>query len=111
MKAKICTDIQQSKELKAILPEETADMWWHPDWDKDNADFYRRCRVENIPAWSLSKLLALLPDVVHVGEDYYTFSITKNVIEYIGPDGKPLYSTSGESFVDAAVNMFMIIGY
>lgn len=62
-----------------------------------------------IPCWSLAALLELMPDIIKVEEECYTFSLTKNVIEYVRHDGNILYSTSGESFVDAAVKMLELI--
>ena len=64
---------------------------------------------EDLPAWSLTALLELMPDIIKVEEECYTFSLIKNVIEYVGHDGNILYSTGGESFVDAAVKMFELI--
>lgn len=109
---KICTSMEQSKILLDLgLDPKTADMWYHPDYSYDNIpDLSRRCRVENIPAWSLSKLLRLLPDVIKQGDDCLTFSLIKNVIEYCNSNGEAVYSAGGDCFVDAAVEMFQKIG-
>ena len=127
MNTKICTSIEQSKKLLSLgLAPSTADMCyigtekehilhaesysqilkWRKDYKKEsNAPF----STTIIPAWSLAALLELMPDIIKVEEECYTFSLIKNVIEYIDHEGKALYSTGGESFVDAAVKMFELI--
>jgi len=127
MNTKICTSIEQSKKLLSFgLDPSTADMCyigterehilhaesysqilkWRKDYKKEsNAPF----STTIIPAWSLAALLGLMPDIIEVKEDCYTFSLIKNVIEYVRHDGKILYSTGGKSFVDAAVKMFELI--
>ena len=127
MNTKICTSIEQSKKLLSFgLDSSTADMCyigterehilhaesysqilkWRKDYKKEsNAPF----STTIIPAWSLAALLGLMPDVIKVEEECYTFSLIKNVIEYVRHDGNILYSTGGESFVDAAVKMFELI--
>ena len=55
---KAYTDIHQSEILSKILSPESADMWYHPDFNYGNLpDFTRRVAVENIPCWSLTALL------------------------------------------------------
>ena len=63
---KAYTDIEQSKKLAEFLPLESADMYYHPypndeDWyDIPNfgkADF----KFNQLPCWSLSSLLNVLP--------------------------------------------------
>lgn len=60
----ISTTIEQGQRLiDAGISEKTADLWWHPDWDEKAPDCYRRCRVENIPAWSLSALWQMVHEL------------------------------------------------
>lgn len=124
MNTSVCTSMEQSRKLTEIgIDQDTADMYWacrydsvrkkHFAWPvvrrKLQDGGYLPILSQDLPCWSLNVLLKLLPDIIRVGEDYYTFSLTKDVIEYIGPNGDVLYSTGGESFVDAAVEMFVLI--
>lgn len=120
---KVCTTEEQSKVLLALgLSPDTADMYYVRIMDEDGCydeshlwvaettEEKLQCEAYKLPAWSLSALLELLPDIIKEGEYYYTFSLTKSVIEYIGPDGHVLYSAGGRCFIDAAVEMFKKIG-
>ena len=55
----ITTEEQSRRLLISGVPEDTADVWWHPDYS-DKPDFTRRLRVENNPAWSMGRLWELL---------------------------------------------------
>ena len=76
------TTIEQSQKLiDAGIDPNTCDMWHHPDWS-NHADFDRRCRVENIPCWSMARLMSLLPDEIVIDRGkrtckHYIFSIEK----------------------------------
>ena len=118
MTERFYTSFEQSKALMKLgLDESTAELKWQilqgttPRGEAIppilTLGFDPRC---SYPAWTLSALLRQLPDVIQVDGDYYTFSLTKNVIEYVGHDGKILYSTGGECFVDAAVEMLIKLG-
>lgn len=117
---KNCTSLEQSKELLSLgLSAKTSDMMWGYFYNGKNLcvpqirpflDMRGEIPKGYVPAWSLTKLLDLLPDVIREGDVFYTFSLTKNVIEYIDHEGKALYSTGGWNFVDAAVEMFKKIG-
>lgn len=69
---KIATDIEQGHDLKYILGENTADMYWEKHWAykgdlrvMDSRFGHPRDEgVDHIPAWSLSKLLSLIPDSI-----------------------------------------------
>ena len=69
---KIATDIEQGHDLKYILGENTADMYWEKHWAykgdlrvMDSRFGHPRDEgVDHIPAWSLSNLLSLVPDSV-----------------------------------------------
>ncbi len=122
MSTDICTSLEQSKKLLSLgLDPSTADMWYsyygnskyNPTVAYKGQQWFL-CQIRNslhddIPCWSLTALLKLLPDIIKVKEECYTFSLIKNVIEYVGHDGSILYSTGGESFIDAAVKMFELI--
>ena len=64
--AKICTDINQSKQLAKILPIESADMFWlvtsEPRLHVLTEPLSNYDRWEHYPAWSLSALLDVLPN-------------------------------------------------
>ena len=130
MSTDICTSIEQSKKLLSLgIDPNTADMFYDGVKDITTGKYYiphksPMIRVGKgwedkypkesvgslfLPAWSLTALLKLLPDIIKVKEECYTFSLIKNVIEYVGHDGSILYSTGGKSFVDAAVKMFELI--
>ena len=113
MNTKICTSIEQSKKLLSIgLDPSTSDMHYR-EWKRATKDIriahMGKAGKKDMPAWSLTALLELMPDIIKVDEEYYTFSLIKNVIEYVRHDGNILYSVGGESFVDAAVKMFELI--
>ena len=72
---KIATDLEQSKKLAEILPLESADMWWNfYSVTTDNTtpqiihistpwvgSFNWNNESDNIPCWSLSALLDIIP--------------------------------------------------
>lgn len=80
---KAFTDIEQSEKLAEILPIESADMWWaeryegHTTMDfqyvieetpyyylslkKPSIDNYSQDAINDIPCWSLSALLGVIP--------------------------------------------------
>ena len=65
MKAKISTDLKQSKKLTEILPIDTADMFWLITNQAhlhilDDEPLSNYDRWEHYPAWSLSALLNYL---------------------------------------------------
>ena len=70
MKTNICTTQDQSARLlKCGVPAESADMSIDTDTDKLYLSAYseRVDKVHDVPAWSLSRLLSLLPFKIHSG--------------------------------------------
>lgn len=60
---KAYTDIEQSKKLAEILPLDTADMsYQHFIPDVYIPQLYEQDEEDDIPAWSLSALLEILPN-------------------------------------------------
>lgn len=57
------TDLEQSKKLAAILQIESADMCYiaHSELINIHEPFYKKMDKEDIPCWSLSALLDILP--------------------------------------------------
>lgn len=98
----ICTSREQSERLLALgLKKVTADcahcytleehgeykFWdivisdWEPYWDIDD---------ENIPAWSLNRLIEMIPNRIKYKNDYYHFNIFSEItgynVDYVDPD-------------------------
>lgn len=94
-KSQICTDKIQSERLLALgLKKETADMFIGIDWDNeltyDNNGGYTSNLDASIPAWSLNRLIEMMPlDIVPEGGFDNIFMLTKNYpsgysVEYDG---------------------------
>ena len=71
---KICTSIEQSKKLIELgIDRNTADMLWTYDFTVNDINglnvisTYLKPEENDIPAWSLSALMELIPDII---EDY-----------------------------------------
>ena len=73
------TDLEQSKGLAEILPLESADCFWDYDdmlkyhrinWFEDgyNKDSQLRLNENNVPCWSLTALLSVIPNYKLSGE-------------------------------------------
>ena len=74
MKTNICTTQDQSARLlRCGVPAESADMSIDADTDKLYLSAYseRVDKVHEVPAWSLSRLLSLLPKEIKVDEGPY----------------------------------------
>lgn len=125
---KAYTDIEQSKKLAKILPIESADMWYsyygNPKYNPTIAyegEQWFLCHFLNswhtdIPCWSLSALLELIPPYLgefNEGIDFgfgkamngkwYSAHYLQSVNEYI----KPVKTTTGDTAVDACVEMIV----
>ena len=84
---KICTSIEQSKRLMELgIDVNTADMMWEYDTDKETywnkptiipIDSY--IFINDIPSWSLSALLCILPFHLIVDNQRYVFSMGKGL--------------------------------
>ena len=61
--SKICTDLEQSNHLQSLgIDVDTADMCWCNENDVIAVPYNQACEiVKDIPAWSLSALLGLMP--------------------------------------------------
>lgn len=84
MKPQIATTPEQSKRLLACgVDPKTADMVWlnrgrNPAYLTFNEGCNRAIpEVGDVPAWSLSALLALLPKDIYDDDDSYYFSLAK----------------------------------
>ena len=120
---KICTDLEQSKKLIELgIDVYTADMYWK----NGVSDKYFQCFTPfvgsgtdmdydyDIPAWSLTALLELIPP--HLGEfsEGIDFGFGKamngkwysaHYLQFIKEDIKPFKTVTGETSVDAAFEM------
>lgn len=110
------TDIEQSKKLAEILPVESADMCWTPfdeEWDAylgaPNPDAIKK----EIPCWSLSALLNVLPQKYYPIKEHETNLILgkpkdKWCVLYWDTTGtQDGEQTSGSNPVDACVEMIL----
>lgn len=128
---KICTTIEQSKKLiKLGVDVNTADMRYgyiapydfsdrmydggydevpYPkDFLKKNADFSENEYDGELPAWSLSALIKLLPDKITIDNESYYPSFDKKSIAFRGPitwDGQKSKSFEMDDILDAAFEM------
>ena len=77
-----CTDINQSRRILELgLKKETADCYWVKPFNEwfpivDRGE--QGIDEEDIPAWSLHRLLSLLPRNVRIGKNYYDLVIVQN---------------------------------
>lgn len=111
------TDLEQSKKLAKILPIESADMWYsyygNPKYNPTIAyegEQWFLCHIRNsshtdIPCWSFSALLDVLPDGTDVTKDK---SDTENE-KYMCTVGvkNDIISTFADNPVDACVEMIV----
>ena len=96
------TDIEQSKKLAEILPIESADMKYislrHRD---DTIEWIPQLGIPSkydIPCWSLSALLGVLPD-------YTLQTNTDGTVFVVCESKKPMISDAYDNPVDACVAM------
>ena len=83
--SQICTTRKQSDQLLALgLKKETADCIWCEvlTLTKDNpiqwhllAEHINKHDDKHIPAWSLHRLIEMMPSFIDIGEHNYMFSI------------------------------------
>lgn len=78
--SQICTTREQSERLLALgLRKETADMFYDYYKDRIGYDWYLVPKSatlgdkRSIPAWSLGRLLEMLPSLIPISEDLPTF--------------------------------------
>ena len=91
---KNCTDLNQSKKLAEILPIESADMCWL----YANGEYFYEVKdgaldEEDIPAWSLSALLEVLPLGIYDEFDSNDYELEIDMI-----DKMPRYIRLGDIY-------------
>lgn len=115
------TSVEQSRELENILPVETADLWWAERYTGDTIDWkyvlsdtpyyyisFTKPSVDNvsidaindIPCWSLTALLEVLPSY-----DLRKYEDTECLLRCRYSGGDEL--VYGETPVDACVKMIL----
>jgi hypothetical protein len=113
------TDIEQSKVLAEILPLDSADYFYKYCIGHYNTIHYRletypynkgANKNHDIPCWSLSALLDVLPDKVVIDGHCWGLSLGKKRISYLGHmtfDGQLHISVEGDNLLDACVKMIL----
>ena len=78
--SQICTTREQSERLLSLgLRKETADMVWNIDWccSEDAETIVALCEhhpYQYFPAWSLGRLIEMLPSPIQHNQDLPSFS-------------------------------------
>ena len=107
--SQICTSREQSERLLALgLKKETADMKWLGCSD-ENGDIYyllsdvpHHFRSTDIPAWSLHRLIEMMPKSIHFeNEDWYKI-IYNNSVCYQRGQFSICRSCKGDLYEDIA---------
>lgn len=120
---KICTDINQSKKLLELgIDVNTADMYYSYDYNideyEDDAQIIPQSELgqhfslfpEDIPAWSLSALLGILPSVIKRKEKRMFLTLEKAGaynLYYKSPDRLDELWETKEELVDACYKMII----
>jgi len=117
---KICTDTKQSKKLMEIgIDVNSADMYYH---NRTDIKYKGALPIEykhgnpllsqEIPAWSLSALVDVLPIFIEFNGDKYYLRFMKEYVEYANDElsiitGRCLHTTGNDNLVDACVEMIV----
>ena len=114
----VCTTLEQSKRLLALgLKKETADMFYDLD---DHygltayvlyADLVNGWDDDYVPAWSLHRLLEMMPNTI-VDSRVYLFVLRKRAISYERDMGSDvlIWSNTGKLYYDAIRIIEQLIG-
>lgn len=103
----ICTTIDQSKKLLELgINAETADMWWNIGIGGYSNPSCVPVSDVDIPAWSLTALLELIPESINDYTDNFSqLEITKKSISYVYADGRLRIGYLESNLLDAAFKM------
>ena len=121
-KSSVCTSKVQSERLLALgLKKETADMVWldhamteeYEDWKVEPVEEWDDWNEYDIPAWSLHRLLSLLPDYIVVNSSSglnpnFYLNIRDGFVSYKDNRGFSYGSTSGNVY-DAITSMISFL--
>lgn len=118
-KSQICTTREQSERLLSLgLNKETADMVWthayYGTWVATAKENPLYEESDSVPAWSLGRLIEMLPSPIHPKEELPSFSgcaylnLAQIAVWYdytdYDMDDRTLISWSGNGFFSAVVN-------
>lgn len=118
LQTQICTTREQSERLLSLgLKRETADMSYTAIVVNHKADYRLDCSTPksiDIPAWSLGRLIEMLPSPIYPKEELPSFSgcaylnLAQIAVWYdytdYDMDDRTLISWSGNGFFSAVVN-------
>ena len=95
--SQVCTDKNQSERLLALgLKKETADMHWYKPVEFEHDYWYvgvgESWATTDIPAWSLHRLIEMMPEYVHKGNANFERTLFPNSIDYF----RDLYKDCGD---------------
>lgn len=110
------TNIEQSRKLADILPDDSADMWYW-EWptapkynNYEHPMFHKGDNIVNVPCWSLAALLNILPHCIDEGYDLTLGKLTDNKGWYVCYDDVDhfvyIYITKS-NLIDACVEMII----
>ena len=118
-KSQIATDKNQSEHLLSLgLKRNTADMIWthayYGTWVVTALENPLYEEGDSVPAWSLERLIEMLPNVIKLKEDFPTFTpyafldLSKVSVSYIwedyGSDDRQLVGFYGNGLFAAVVD-------
>ena len=105
----ICTSLEQSKKLMELgIDRKSSDMYYWCGSDLRIGGHKAQDEELDIPAWSLSALLELIPDKISINNESYYLSFTKKSVEFRGTitwDGQKTKSFEMDNILDAAFEM------
>ena len=117
-KSQICTSREQSERLLALgLKKETADMCHMPfrtKVDGEVLDYTEHCSLphgKDIPAWSLNRLIEMIPTHIYQGEHEFYRTIKPHSILYMPVDMESMWSigrvvVNTNNYYDGIIEMY-----
>lgn len=119
----IATSFNQSWQLiEHGIPPSSADMYkvrlWNNKWELRIPRYHYNMEMftkseEHIPAWSLSRLIDLLPPNISIGEDensiQYDLVIETDMVAYKPYSGETYLETHGLTTLDAVAEMLLTL--
>ena len=114
--SQVCTDVNQSRKLLALgLKKETADCYWvNPfnEWFPIVDRGEQGIDEDDIPAWSLHRLIETLPLLLRKGDNYsLVFDIHRDWVAYMtyasgerNPYNRYLFESQNTNTYDAFID-------